>query len=338
MDPQRIPLLVQIAASSTILLLVLPRLAPNTVVLLVLGIVNYHITKTNNDAKSDQQRTMSSTKKARTQPPYELLYWPGIPGRGEFIRLAFEATGTSYKDLCNESKEGTRSNHLCVLLGANSQGMNILLAVKDEKSTGDNDGNPPAFAPPALRIPGEGKDGKALLIYQTPSILTYIGPKLGLEGEDEAEKQWILSHTLTALDLNNETHDTHHPVAVAAYYEDQKDEALKKAKDFRSARIPKFFSFFERVLKGNEANGGEGKYLVGKKLSYADTTLWHVLSGLKFAFPKELEAREQEFPTLLGTFYESVKEQSGLKEYLASERRKPFSMGIFRHYPELDRE
>lgn len=265
---------------------------------------------------------MSSNKKARTHPPYELVYWPGIPGRGEFIRLAFEAAGVSYKDVTNEAKD---------------DGMSIIANLTSASSTGDSDSNPPVFAPPALRVPGEGKDGKALLIYQTPSILNYLGDKIGLAGEDEAEKAWILSHTLTALDLNNEAHDTHHPVAVAAYYEDQKDEALKKATDFRQARIPKFLGFFERVLKGNEKEG-QGKYLVGGKLSFADTTLWHVLSGLLFAFPKELEARKKEFPTLFETFYTSVQGQSGLKEYLASERRLPFSMGIFRHYPELDRQ
>lgn len=120
------------------------------------------------------------------------------------------------------------------------------------------------------------------------------------------------------------------------YYEDQKDEALKKATDFRENRVPKFFGYFERVLKGNET--GEGKFLVGSKLSYADTTLWQVVNGLKFAFPKELEARETEFPTLFGTFYPSVQEHGGLKDYLASDRRQPYSQGIFRHYPELDRQ
>ncbi|KAF2660892.1 glutathione S-transferase [Lophiostoma macrostomum CBS 122681] len=264
---------------------------------------------------------MSATKKTRTQPPYELLYWPGIPGRGEFIRLAFEATGTSYTDTANESKDGIQA----------------VLAMKDENATIDADGNPPAFAPPALRIHGEGKDGKPLLLYQTPAILNYLGDKIGLAGEDEADKHWVLAHTLTALDLNNEVHDTHHPIATAKYYEDQKEEALKKAADVREQRIPKFLGYFERILKGNAAKGG-GKYLVGGKLSYADTTLWHVLSGLKFAFPKEMEAREKEYESLFGTFYPSVQEHSGLKEYLASERRKPFSMGIFRHYPELDRQ
>lgn len=206
----------------------------------------------------------------------------------------------------------------------------------DAKAT-SGDGNPPIFAPPALRVPGEGKDGKPLLIYNTPSILAYLGPKLDLAGEDEAEAAWILSHTLAALDLNNEAHDSHHPIASALYYEDQKEESLKRSKDFRETRIPKFLGFFERVLKGNEAQG-QGKYLVGGKISYADTTLWNILSGLEFAYPKEIEARRKEFPTLFGSFYDGVKGQSGVKAYLASEKRKPFSMGIFRHYPELDRQ
>jgi glutathione S-transferase len=215
--------------------------------------------------------------------------------------------------------------------------VNAITSLISSDSTGDSDLNPPAFAPPALRIPGEGKNGKALLLYQTPSILTYLGDKLGLAGDDDTEKAWILSHTLTALDLNNEAHDTHHPIAVSAYYEDQKEESLKKAKDFREARIPKFLGFFERVLKWNEKEG-QGRYLVGGKLSYADTTVWHVLSGLLFAFPKEMEARKMDYPKLFETFYLSVQEQSGLKEYLASDRRKPFSMGVFRHYEELDRQ
>ncbi|KAF2201434.1 glutathione S-transferase protein-like protein [Delitschia confertaspora ATCC 74209] len=264
--------------------------------------------------------TEPSTKKARTHPPYELLYWPTLPGRGEFIRLVFEATSTSYTDVSNESKDG----------------INDVLAVKAEDSTGDSDGNPPAFAPPALRIPGEGKGGKNLLLYQTPSILSYLGDKLGFAGEDEAERHWIMSHALTALDLNNETHDTHHPVSVAKYYEDQKEPALLKATDFREARLPKFFGFFERVLKGNKS--GDGKYLVGGKLSYADTTLWQVLDGLLFAFPKEMAVRKKEFPTLFDTFYPSVKEQKGIKEYLASKRRLPYGNGVFRHYEELDRQ
>ena len=58
--------------------------------------------------------TMAANKKARTNPPYELLYWPGIPGRGEFIRLAFEAAGVSYKDTANESEDGTYILHTLI--------------------------------------------------------------------------------------------------------------------------------------------------------------------------------------------------------------------------------
>ena len=227
--------------------------------------------------------------------------------------------------------------HTCAILEPNTiPGINVILALISPDST-DADGNPPVFAPPALRVRGEGKNGTDLVIYQTPSILCYLGDKLDLAGNDSAEKAWIQSHTLTALDLNNEAHDTHHPLSVADYYEDQKDEALKKAEDFRAKRLPKFFGFFERVLEGNKELG-QGKFLVGRKLSYADTTLWHVLHGLQFAFPKEMGARMKAYPTLFNTFYPSVREQNGLKDYLTSGRRLPFSEGVFRHYPELDRQ
>lgn len=139
-------------------------------------------------------------------------------------------------------------------------------------------GNPPPFAPPMLKVSGAGKQGKDLLISQTPNILFYLGEKLGLAGADEAEKFHIQGLALTALDLSNETHDTHHPVAVMKYYDEQKDEALKRSADFRENRVPKFFGYFERVLKGNQQEGG-GRYLVGGRLSYADTTVWHVLDG-----------------------------------------------------------
>lgn len=262
----------------------------------------------------------SSSKKQRTLPTYELLYHPGIPGRGEFIRLAFEATGTAYKDIANESKEGYSTvQKICMNTGLESEA-----------------DNPPVFSPPALRVPGGGKDGEASIISQTPNILLYLGEKLGLVPEDEAGRMYVNQLTLTALDLNNEIHDSHHPLAVMKYYEDQKDAALVKAQDLRENRFPKFLSYFQRQLQWNSKAGG-GKYLVGEKLSYADLTIWQVLDGMQFAFPKELEVRKKEYEDLF-KFYDGLKEEKGLKEYLGSERRLPYSMGIFRHYPELDRQ
>jgi glutathione S-transferase len=204
----------------------------------------------------------NAAKKQRTTPHYELLYHPGIPGRGEYIRLALEAAGISYSDTANEKKGG----------------YDVVLATCDKNSTGDEDGNPPIFCPPALRVHGEGKNDKTLLIHQTPNILLYLGPKICLVPEDdEVAKLHINQLTLTALDLTNETHDTHHPISMTWYYEDQKEESLKKAIYFREHRLPKFLGFFERVLKGNTE--GEGKYLVGDKLTYADTTLWQTIDG-----------------------------------------------------------
>ncbi|KAI5243163.1 glutathione S-transferase [Aureobasidium subglaciale] len=263
---------------------------------------------------------------AKHQPQYELLYHPSIPGRAEFIRLMFEATGTSYTDVANENPPDDSGLH----------GYAQVQDMSDPDSTGDDDGNPPVFAPPGLRIHGAGKGGKPLVIHQTPNILLYLGGSLKLAGSDEPEKYCVNQLALTALDLNNETHDTHHPVAVAKYYEEQKEEALKKATDFRENRLPKFFSYFERVLKHNQS-AGKGKHLVGESLTYADLTLWQVIDGLKFAFPNEMRHRSSESPLLFDTFYPSLKEKAWLKKYLDSKRRKPYSMGVFRHYPELDR-
>lgn len=266
---------------------------------------------------------MSDAKKIRTHPNYELLYHPGIPGRGEFVRLCFEATGVSYKDVANDQKDG--------------YGTVQTICMNDKAESAD--GNPPVFSPPALRVPGGRSDGKALIISQTPNILMYLAERLGLAPDDEGATYHVYQLAFTALDLNNEIHDTHHPVSVMAYYEDQKAESLRKAKDVRENRLPKFFSYFARVLEHNEKSAsGKGKYLVGDRLTFADLVVWQVLDGLFFSFPKEMEARKEEFPGLLKSFYESVKQEGGLKEYLGSERRLPYSQGIFRYYTELDRQ
>lgn len=263
-----------------------------------------------------------SAKRQRTHPRYELLYHPGIPGRGEHIRLAFEAAGVAYTDVANEEKDGySMVQRIC---------MNSKLESSDD--------NPPVFSPPALRVPGAKKDDQALVISQTPNILAYLGEKLGLVPDDDESARWHVAQVaMTALDLNDEIHDTHHPISLD-YYESQKDEALLKAKCVREQRLPKFFGYFSRVLEHNKQHGGRGRYLVGDKVTYADTTVWQVLDGIFFAFPKEMEKRKMEFEDLLGTFYDGIKEEPGVKEYLASERRLPYSQGIFRHYPELDRQ
>ncbi|KAL6722225.1 hypothetical protein ACLMJK_001332 [Lecanora helva] len=253
-------------------------------------------------------------KTSTSSPPYELLYWPGIPGRGEHIRLCFEETGTPYKDVCNADKAG----------------MAELRELISPENIGDKI-NPPALAPPVL------KHGD-LLISQVPNITLYLAPKLGLAGSEDDENAiyHINQLALTALDgLSNEAHDTHHPIAVGAYYEDQKEEAKKKAKDYVENRVPKFVGYFERVLQGEASKGGE--WLYGGQLTFADLVFWQCLDGVTFAFPKAIqELKKSGKYERVFALYDKVKERERIKAYLDSDRRKDYSMGIWRHYPELD--
>ena len=50
-----------------------------------------------------------------------------------------------------------------------------------------------------------------------------------------------------------------------------------------------------------------------------------------------MAAQDKDFPLVFGTFYPNFKEEKRIKDYLASSRRKEYSMGIYRKYPELDR-
>jgi glutathione S-transferase len=264
---------------------------------------------------------MASTQSEKRQTtskdlPYKLIYWPGIPGRGEFVRLAFEEAGASYTDTAKQ--EG---------------GIKFVLSQINTKNVGDAT-NPPPLAPPML------KHGD-LTINQTSNILLYLGPRLGLvpsTDEDEDAIYKVNELALTALDgFSNEAHDCHHPIATSLYYEDQKDEAKKKSKDYIANRLPKFLGYFERVLKGEASKGGE--WLYGGKLTYADLVLFQGLDGVKHAFPKAMGRMEKEGTyKAVFEFYERVKERPKIKAYLASERRQKYAMGIWRHYPALDED
>jgi len=239
---------------------------------------------------------------------YELFYWPHIQGRGEYVRLALEEGAADYVDVARlpEGEGGGRAAVSRML----------------EEAT---DGRTP-FAPPILRA------GK-LLISQTANILLYLGPRLGLVPKAEAARLWAHQLQLTISDLVVEAHDTHHPIAKSLYYEDQKAEALRRSGDFRALRLPKFLGYFERVLKANPAGDG---CLVGKSLSYVDLSMFQVMSGLAYAFPRAM-ARVQSGCPRLAALHQSVQERPRIAAYLRSGRRLPFNdHGIFRRYPELD--
>ena len=238
--------------------------------------------------------------------PYELHYWPGLQGRGEFVRLALEATATPYVDVARERAAGR-----------GVKGMTAML-----------DGGAPQtpFAPPFLR------DGE-IVVSHVANILHYLGPKLGLAPKDEAGRIFAHGLQLTITDFVSEVHDTHHPIATDLYYEDQKKEAKARTSAFLQRRLPKYFGYFERVLSDNPAGSA---HVVGDTLTTVDLSLFQIWEGAAYAFPNAFAGASKLYPAL-AALTKSVAAQKNVAAYLASDRRIPFNMsGVFRHYPELN--
>jgi len=240
--------------------------------------------------------------------PYELHYWPAIQGRGEFVRLALEAAGASYVDVARGD-------------ASVGQGVPALFHYLQDASVV----RPPLACPVLV-------DGKQV-IGQTAVILMYLGPRLKLVGATEADRLWTHQIQLTIADAVDQAHNTHHPVGSGLYYEEQKAEALRAAKEFRSQRIPKFLGWLETVLVRNPKGP---RHLVGARLSYADLSLFQLVEGLLYAFPKATRRALKKTPLVLA-LHDRVAQHRRVAAYLRSERRLPFNEdGIFRRYPELD--
>jgi len=232
---------------------------------------------------------------------YELYYWPTIQGRGEYVRLALEEAGADYLDAARQGN-----------------GMGAMMRLMEAKT-----GMPP-FAPPFL------KAGK-LVIGQTANILFYLGTRHGLAPKAEAGRLWVHQLQLTITDLVLEIHDTHHPLGPSLYFEDQKAPAKRRSEEFWKERVPKYLGYFERLLR----NSG-GSYVTGRRITYVDLSLFQIVAGLRYAFPKRMGGFERQIPGLIG-LHDRVAARPNIKAYLDSERRIAFNEdGIFRHYKELD--
>jgi glutathione S-transferase len=147
---------------------------------------------------------------------YELYYWPGIQGRGEFIRLALEDAGAEYVDVARRPG-----------------GIDAMMAQMKRNH---------AFAPPFLRA-------GTTVIAQTALILHYLGPRLGLAPKSAAGRLWLHQQQLTISDWIVETHDTHHPLGGGLYYEDQKPEARRRTQLYLRDRVPKYLDYFETLAR-----------------------------------------------------------------------------------------
>ena len=237
---------------------------------------------------------------------YELYYTPTNQGRGEFIRLPLEEAGAEYMDVARESGRG--------------RGPEAVARFIQNASV-----RHPPFAQPFL------KAGRRV-IGQTANILLYLGPKLGLAPKAQAERLWAHQLQLTIADLLKEIQDTHHPVAHGLYYEDQKAEALTYTRHFLAERLPKFLGYFERVLGGADGH----VYMVDNTLTYVDLSIFQLLEGLRFSFPRTMARVAPGYPGL-AALHERVAARPNIAAYLGSPRRLAFNdRGIFRHYPELE--
>jgi len=236
---------------------------------------------------------------------YELYYWPSVPGRGEFVRLALEEGAADYVDVGRESGRGT---------GVRA----IVRSLEDRKL------DHPPFAPPFL------KAGR-LLIGQTANILLYLGPRLGLVPAAESSRLWAHQLQLTIADFVDEIHDVHHPIAASLYYAQQKKESRRRSVHLREERIPKFLGYFERIVARSGAATG---YALGRRVSYVDLSLFQLMAGLRYAFPQAMAGSK--YPALCA-LHDRVADRPRIASYLESPRRLGFNEdGLFRHYPELD--
>jgi glutathione S-transferase len=231
---------------------------------------------------------------------YQLYYWPMIQGRGEYIRLALEDAGVAYDDV--------------------ARGPRGMAAMSQIMETGDR----PPFAPPFL------KAGK-LVIGQTANILLYLGSRHGLAPKAEPGRLWVHQLQLTIADFVLEAHDTHHPLGPSLYYEEQRSPAKKRTEEFWSERVPKYLGYFERLVSDSG-----GTFTTGRRATYVDLSLFQIVEGLRYAFPKRMKQFEPEIPKLV-ELRDRVAARPNIKAYLASDRRIAFNKDdIFRCYRELD--
>ncbi|HEY6864955.1 MAG TPA: glutathione S-transferase [Burkholderiales bacterium] len=239
---------------------------------------------------------------------YALYYWPSIPGRGELVRLALEDAGADYVDVARARN-----------------GVPTMMRFMARRSLAH-----PPFACPFL-VAGK------LVIGQTANILLWLGPRLGLAPREEGARLWIHQLQLTMADLLVEAHDVHHPLGGWRYYEEQKRESKARAAGFRKERLPAFLDYFERVIRSNDRKyAAKSGWLAGRRASYADLSLFQVVAGLRYAFPRAM-ARAERRRRRVAELHDRVARRASLAAYLGSERRLPFNtMGIFRYYPELD--
>lgn len=239
-------------------------------------------------------------------PEFELIYWPHLQGRGEFVRLVLEEAGATYLDVARAPE-------------AQGGGLDSVLAFRERRVAGR-----PLYAPPILKHAGQ-------LFAQTSVICGYVGERYDLAGSGANDRFVVNEWMLGVLDCVDEAHDTHHPISTADYFEDQIPESVRAATAFVSTRLPLRLDYFEAAI---EFSGGP--WLLGKEFTYADLGLFQLYEGLHYAFARAMAVHASRYPKL-AELHRAVRARPRISAYLGSTRRIPFNEhGVFRHYAQLD--
>ncbi|EFJ44478.1 hypothetical protein VOLCADRAFT_95137 [Volvox carteri f. nagariensis] len=198
-----------------------------------------------------------------TEELWELIYWPGVKGRGEYVRLVFEEAGVPYVDVAVKGAPESQ----------NPEGMQSVI---DFTWKGGNTGFP-VRAPPAIRR-GD------FVLSNTPVVMAYLGRQFGLmpDGlEDAAHVEQVLA---VVTDAVAEGRLAFHPKDFYASHKTQVEESKPYIKQYGESRLPKYLQYWEALLEGNPDPQASRKlagsssfpgFLIGGSVTVADLAVYH---------------------------------------------------------------
>ncbi|KAG2483047.1 hypothetical protein HYH03_018076 [Edaphochlamys debaryana] len=224
-----------------------------------------------------------------SEAPWELFTWPGVKGRGEYLRLVFEEAGVAYSDVGKQ--EG-------------------FAAVADFCWKGKNTGFP-VRAPPAIR------KGDFVLSY-TPVLMAYLGRKFGLMPQGEEEAAHVEQILGVVTDAVAEGRLAFHPKDFYASHKIQVDESKPYVKQYGEQRLPKYMAFFEAVLQQNTHKGG---FLVGASVTVADLAVYQCMAAAEQHYGPYYAAQET---PLAKAHQAAIAARPRIAAYLHSERCQPW--------------
>ena len=223
---------------------------------------------------------------------FRLYYWPGFPGRGEFMRLLFAETQTPYEDVFADK------------------------TFEEAKKMGYGKGKR-HFAFPVL----EHGD---LYLSQTPVICRYLGRKLD-DGRlfPKNEKDQLQAEMIMAgiVDMVEEGLRAWHAIDTNAGYHQQKEETQPFIEYYKSRRLPKWLDFFETLLTENYMKTGKFVF-VGNDLSWVDLCVFHVIDGNLFECPEVFDKEPTEY---LKKFHSAIGQRPNIKAWMSSEKRQKYT-------------